>query len=289
QGLHRNGSTLPQGLDEVIGNARNLITRIGNQSNLILDPDLDTYYTMSLTVLRFIEVQDLLDQMSTKTLLLRAASSPDASALATDLLVLQGRMDAALKSIESDYSEAIAATTPQSRAVLEASRDALSAQLNNYLELLQHSGPAGQALSSAAVLSVHRQTLQQLHQTWQVNIRELDILLQARVAYQIQRMALHTGTALALLALILALVYFVARQISQPMKALARVADDVSRTSDYTRRAHQTVRTRSAISSPPSTPCWRIWIDSAASARSWPPPKGPRRHRRHSWRPFPAR
>lgn len=102
QGLHRNGSTLPQGLDEVIGNARNLITRIGNQSNLILDPDLDTYYTMSLTVLRFIEVQDLLDQMSTKTLLLRAASSPDATALATDLLVLQGRMDAALKSIESD-------------------------------------------------------------------------------------------------------------------------------------------------------------------------------------------
>ena len=29
-----------------------LITRIGNQSNLILDPDLDSYYTMSIVLLR---------------------------------------------------------------------------------------------------------------------------------------------------------------------------------------------------------------------------------------------
>src|SRR5262249_60970438 len=36
--------------------ARQLISRIGDQSNLILDPDLDSYYTMSVVVLRLPEL-----------------------------------------------------------------------------------------------------------------------------------------------------------------------------------------------------------------------------------------
>ena len=43
---------------------RELITRLGNQSNLILDPDLDSYYTMSLLVLRFPELQDLIGRLA---------------------------------------------------------------------------------------------------------------------------------------------------------------------------------------------------------------------------------
>ena len=35
---------------------RDLITRLGNQSNLILDPDLDSYYTMSIVLLRLPEL-----------------------------------------------------------------------------------------------------------------------------------------------------------------------------------------------------------------------------------------
>ena len=38
---------------------RALVTRLGNQSNLILDPDLDSYYTMSLFVLRFPDLLDI--------------------------------------------------------------------------------------------------------------------------------------------------------------------------------------------------------------------------------------
>ena len=47
----------------------------------------------------------------------------------------------------------------------------------------------------------------------------------------------HFGTAAALLAVILGLVYFVARRISQPIRQLARVADEVSRSGDYSMRA----------------------------------------------------
>ena len=53
---------------------------------------------------------------------------------------------------------------------------------------------------------------------------------------------LHLGTALLLLSCILSLVYLVARQISHPLKRLARVADEVRRTGDHSHRAHWTSR-----------------------------------------------
>ena len=37
-----------------------LVTRVGKQSKLSLDPDLDSYYTMSLIVLRYPELLDLM-------------------------------------------------------------------------------------------------------------------------------------------------------------------------------------------------------------------------------------
>ncbi len=44
----------------LLAQGRDLLTTIGNQSNLILDPDLDSYYVMSLTVLRFPELLQVL-------------------------------------------------------------------------------------------------------------------------------------------------------------------------------------------------------------------------------------
>ena len=52
---------------------RELLTRVGNQSNLILDPDLDSYYTMSLVILRFPELLEVIN--STRDLALQLATS----------------------------------------------------------------------------------------------------------------------------------------------------------------------------------------------------------------------
>ena len=52
---------------------RALLTRVGNQSNLILDPDLDSYYTMSLVILRFPELLEVIN--STHALALQLATA----------------------------------------------------------------------------------------------------------------------------------------------------------------------------------------------------------------------
>ena len=76
-----------------------------------------------------------------------------------------------------------------------------------------------------------------LNAAWMNVIAELKRLLDARVSLLFSRMWLHLGTALLLLGGILSMVYLVASQIARPLQALARVADKVRRSSDYTHRA----------------------------------------------------
>ena len=72
-----------------------LITRIGNQSNLILDPDLDSYYTMSLVVLRFPELFDLCLRLGDKALEVGHTVTPQLrSKRQTEYLILEGKIDA---------------------------------------------------------------------------------------------------------------------------------------------------------------------------------------------------
>jgi diguanylate cyclase (GGDEF)-like protein/PAS domain S-box-containing protein len=199
---------------------RNLLARIGDQSNLILDPDLDSYYTMSLTVLRFPE---LLEQ------LLNYDSFPKGRDN-TQYLIAQGRLAALRDGIEADYRAAYAGNPAQTLAVqLDPSRARLLGALHALLDVNGHApGDLGAARALALTAT---------QDAWQATADSLNVLLQARVQLLFQRMWLHLGMAAALLGLILFLVFYVARQIALPLRRLAAVADRVQATNDYTLRA----------------------------------------------------
>ena len=112
-------------MSAVLGTGRELITRIGNQSNLILDPDLDSYYTMSLVLLRFPELQELLGLTLQKAVELSQSDDENRNRLQTELLILEGRLDSVQKGIESDYDEALAAGPPTLATALTPTRTRL--------------------------------------------------------------------------------------------------------------------------------------------------------------------
>ncbi len=215
---------------------RKLLTDVGNQSNLILDPDLDSYYVMSLTVLRFPE---LLQVLHDARQFMKARGRKSATQnQSVQLLTLVGRLDAVLQGLESDYEQAWLAGSPQLKASLQASRNAVLEQSRGFETAVQGSVEMG--LSDAQNEALDRSyegAVAALGDAWRAGIVELTGLLQARVDGLFSRMALHLGTALLLLACILSLVYLVASQISRPLQSLARVADRVRRTADYTHRA----------------------------------------------------
>ncbi len=216
--------------------ARQLLTVVGNQSNLILDPDLDSYYVMSLTVLRFPELLQVLHD--TRQFVLARGQKAASQQQTAQLLTLVGRMDAVLQGLESDYEQAWLAGSPQLKTALQPGRQALLEQARLFETAVKASAEAGLSTTQIDALDAyHAGTVLVLSEAWRAGIVELNTLLQARVDGLFSRMWLHLGGALLLLGCILSLVYAVASQIARPLHALAQVADRVRRTADYSHRA----------------------------------------------------
>ncbi|GAB7539999.1 bifunctional diguanylate cyclase/phosphodiesterase [Burkholderia sp. 3C] len=216
---------------------RDLITRVGNQSNLILDPDLDSYYSMSLSILRYPALIDAVDGIGHR-LHESASQPPSRRDLGTRYLVLEGQLDAVAQGLRSDYSEAGAAN-PAVKAALAAPVAQLLDAIERYRDAARAEVASGgaDAASRAAADLAQQALVARIGDAWRTTGTELDALLHARVSALFARMWLHLGTALFLLCGILSMVYLVAQQISRPLRELARVMDTVRRTGDHRQRA----------------------------------------------------
>jgi diguanylate cyclase (GGDEF)-like protein/PAS domain S-box-containing protein len=223
-------------IDKVLAQGRELLTRVGNQSNLILDPDLDSYYTMSLLVLRY---PDLLEQVHAIGRLMQAsATAPPTPERRTQYLIYEGRLDATAQGITSDHAEAYAAGSAALRGQLEPQQAQLAMALEDFRRAARHlsdQGATGGAMQEA--LTSQRALVSVLQRSWQLAGEQMAQLLDARIHSLYKRMWLHLGTALALLIAILGMVTMVARSIARPLRHLAGVADTVRRTGDHKLRA----------------------------------------------------
>lgn len=238
--LDGTSSAPPREVQAVSQAVQALVTRIGNHSNLILDPDLDSYYTMSLVVLRFPELYDVAYRLGDKALAAGMATSAEARRRReTEYLIVEGRLDALTHGIASDYAEAVAAGSPALRNALESSRARLMVSIEDLRESARSTalGGAEAGASAPSIQQALRAMEDGLRGAWTDAGAELGALLEARVDRLFARMWWHLGAAVLLLAVILSVVYFVARMISVPIRRLAGVAGEVSRTADYSLRA----------------------------------------------------
>ena len=110
------GAVAPRSTQAALDKGRALLTRVGNQSNLILDPDLDSYYTMSIIVLRLPELLQSAAAICAQEMREAGAGGPQVRSTFT---LLEGRLDASWNGLASDFGEAIASGRPTLRAALE--------------------------------------------------------------------------------------------------------------------------------------------------------------------------
>jgi diguanylate cyclase (GGDEF)-like protein/PAS domain S-box-containing protein len=229
-------ATLDGGLDAT----RALVTRVGNQSNLILDPDLDSYYAMSLSILRYPELLSDVNRIGRHLHDAGANSRTipmSRDEMRTRYLVLEGQLDAVLQGLRSDYAEASAANGMLTSTIGPSIRRLLAA-IDAYRRVAGAAVDAGgDAHTLAALDAAQQRVVMSVSDAWSITSSQLERLLQERVRGLFERMWLHLGTALFLLCMILSMVYAVALQISRPLRELARVMDTVRRTGDHSLRA----------------------------------------------------
>lgn len=220
------GGDAAEAQNAMIANLRGWIAHVGDTSNLILDPDLDSYYTMDVTLLALPQTIDRLSAV--KTLVLNYVQNPLAAeaSQATEIAVMARMLKEAdhdrvvasqtialgedanfygispsfekkIKPLLDDYSEKSGALT----AALEQVAAGSPASESDMQEKFTALDEAGYALFVAA-------------------IDELDTLLETRIkSYEAEKYTL-LGEALAALLLACVIFYFVFRGLSNPLAGL---------------------------------------------------------------------
>ena len=211
---------------EALTKARDLASRIGDESNLALDPDLDSYYVQNIAVKR---VPALLSQMGEVQSLLVGAPLADNQ---VRHLLLDGMIRSSVEEIERDGAAAHRRDPDsQLKGVIAPAIGTMVADVNAYLKTAntvisgQRRPDTLRPAFAAATRSVDN--------AWSVSKSELNGLLNRRLSNLLAKFygSLLLNGLVAGLSLLFAILAY--RQIVGPLRELEGLAGKVRETKDY--------------------------------------------------------
>jgi methyl-accepting chemotaxis protein len=216
---------------------RTMITHAGDTSNLILDPDLDSYYTMDITLLALPQTQDRLAQMIAFGQ--QALSQPPTDESKRRLSVLAALLqESDLDRIAADVQTAInedanfGGVSDGLQKNLPAAFERYRAATAAFIELTNTAAAGATPVSAADFVVAGLTARDASFALWKTSVDELDVLLDVRTANF--RRELYTGFAVTSLALALSAVFvhFLTRSITRPLHttsaALSQGADSIA-------------------------------------------------------------
>lgn len=223
--------------DHLIADVRDLIAHIGDTSNLILDPDLDSYYLMDMTLLALPQMQDRLQEVRSygQHILVQKNIRPEqqtqlnvyaALLQQSDLNRIIADIKTALNEDPNFYGVSDTLQKNLSPALLEE----LATHMNDFIQLNKRLGTDGPAaVSLSAYQASAQQALLSSYHLWEIAATELDGLLEIRIAhYRHTRLMALLLTLGALLAAILLAVLIIVRSITRPMhKLFSSIAENL--------------------------------------------------------------
>ena len=227
----------PDGIDQfrlvdTLSKARDLAARIGDNSGLALDPDLDSYYVQKILVK---ELPSLLLQLGElQTLLNTKPESAAGGDSRVRALLLAGMIRSTLEEIERDSAAAYGGT-PRITQSLTGSTRSMIAAVDSYLKAA--SATDGDT-SSGALTNSYRTALDSVLGSWTAGQAELKHLLEMRLSNLLSKLrsSLALIALVACLSLVLAVLTY--RQIVGPLRQLEEFAGRVRETKDYSLRVN---------------------------------------------------
>ncbi len=235
KGLSSGAKNGDEQLGQLIANVRTLITHVGDTSKLILDPDLDTYYTMDALLLREPEIVDRLGQLTLRmeAMVEEKALTPAAKAdLASELALLQFQIDGLAQDAATAVNEtanfshyaALEKVTAEPLAEVVSANRTLT-QLARRTLIDADSAPASAADHRAAV----SRAIQANSKYWATLLAQQDVMLGIRMSGDLGRRNFALYSVLGVVALTALLTFFILRSITRPITKAAEVARQLAR------------------------------------------------------------
>ena len=164
---------------EALNAARNLASRIGDDSNLTLDPDLDSYYVQDIVVAKIPTLLSEIGELQSELEMPSSAQSTPET-LAVRSLVLDGTIRSTLEGIERDLQASYrGGSGARLRQVLDADLAAMVSAWNAYLDTVKAKLGAGDA---RALDDRYAAAVDSAINAWTVSLAELKGLLNSRLS-----------------------------------------------------------------------------------------------------------
>jgi methyl-accepting chemotaxis protein len=228
----------------LIADTRGMIAHMGDTSNLILDPDLDSYYLMDITLLALPQNQDRLAEVVEYGIAAlnegkeiseeqRLTFGTYAALLKqSDLDRINGDFGTSLKEDQNFYgvSDSYQSSIPP---LLESYSTAMNTLIAQLIAISQ-----GKSLPTVTeFIEVGNRARVESTKLWERSVDELDTLLGVRIHHFELARFWELTPALCALVLTLMLVFFVTRSITKPLGAI--IAELSTLTENLTRGASQ--------------------------------------------------
>jgi methyl-accepting chemotaxis protein len=206
-----------------------LLAKVGDASNLILDPDLDSYYVMDMLVVKLPVAFDASAALLVSLNALAAAPSEDAR---IDLVARRGAFDALIAGVEASLASSIAGNADgQVKSHLSAPVAAFAAAANAFSQQVSSAGDAvadGTAPDLAKAAAAQKAYVEAAHKLNLAVNAELARLLQVRIDGFNSRLATMLAISVVLVFVVFAACFLFARSILSTIRRLERDVTDVA-------------------------------------------------------------
>ena len=220
----------------LVGDIRTLVSHVGDTSNLILDPDLDSYYVMDVTLLALPQEQDRLQEAFAYAfnIVQRGSITLDermqlnvytAMLKQSDLDRINASSQTAFNEDPNFYgiSETLHRNAPPKLKEHSAAVEKFIAVLNRLARAEQvEKNPTELIASSAAASDVS-------FRVWNTMVGELDRLLTIRIQHNRRSQTLAVVLTLSALFAAAVLVFFIIRAIVRPLSRAVLLADRLAK------------------------------------------------------------
>jgi methyl-accepting chemotaxis protein len=204
---------------------RNLIVRVGDGSNLILDPDLDSYYAMSVVLLRSPELLDRIGQLSRRGQALTGVIGASEDRIA--FVVARGELSATQEGLISDVAAGYRGNPDGSlKPALDAVFTKTVAALNDFTRAAGTAANGGGDKRAGAAF--RQAALDQVASFTAATAAQLDRLLSIRIQGFYRSMAITLAIAGAIVLLTILVVVWVSRDISRGVVSIAAAMDRIA-------------------------------------------------------------
>ncbi|HYD68133.1 methyl-accepting chemotaxis protein [Azospirillum sp.] len=217
---------------EAVTALRALLARIGDQSNLILDPDLDSYYAMDLVVVKLTDVVDRIAALADLAVGIAGKGGLDVDGR-TEFLIQKGGFESAVEGIAASVASGYRGNADGTlKANMDRDVRAADAALKAFGSGLVAAviEKEGRGVDPAALRRLEAAALDSVRTLWGTSARELERLLDVRIGGFLGKLWTMLAVTAVLFVVIfgaggLMVVTMVTRPVASMTAVMRRLAD----------------------------------------------------------------